>query len=646
MSDGVSNDYIESLGMSAEDYAKLSDDEQQAAIDSYVDSLEAEGKSAEEIEEQLSELKADLEAIADMYDEYAEELEDLETGDMSDSEKENVEELIETCENIIEEMNEGEERVDDGYDNYVAHNKNYDSNESAYVSDLTYDGQTYVYDMNGGDVYYESGDATLVSYDPSTGTIVLKVTNPDNPEEYCYVEIRTHNTSDPFASGDESDEDYLKEEGVTNDEGEVIQDVNADGFMNQDDIDAALEARDGSTLEDGKTQIYFSSGISSDDLETMKTTWPNDLLKMCYWGDSTKSFYEELYETDDEEESNLGVIEGYSDAVSGLTSSSVSSYTDGSLGELQDEAEAALETLFGYLDDPSQDLTDVWGEIFEQWAGLSDDEKALLLQYMTVTVALNAKDHFATLFGPMVSTIEEMLHGSTPDDYSVNDKVIILLLETQAGVGKYGGATAVWTTAMSPDGTTDGKWSDNEENVEAIGLYQELIGLMGGVPTGYESDTMDREEALTEGEAETEEAGGTVTDDIWNYSSVYGQVGNYGDTYANDMDWTDGVDDQILTSNLTTLVNGIENLLSDGEATVEEIVNYIISTIGSLPANQQDDTATALCALLHDKANDLFKKLKANDDFVGYMDGLINNRNNNPHNYKQVREWLGLSGKN
>lgn len=465
------SDTIDGLGISAEKYAQLSDDEQEAMINEYVATLEAEGKSAEEIENELAEVKASLEDIQELYEGYVDDLKDDDDDNSA---------LIAQCEALIEELEEGEDLLDDANSNYLKHNKSYESNESAYISDLVYDGQTYTYDMTGGDVFWSAGDVQLVAYDSATGTIKYKVTNPDNPEEYCYVEIKTKSADNPFNS-DQTETEYLEEENIINTRGEVITDVNGDGFMNEKDIEAALEQRYGNTLEDGQTQIYFSSGISAEDIDTMKNTWPTDLLKKCYWGEgNTTSFYDELFVT--EETTNLAVIEGYSSASEALSSKSISQYCDNELGDLADEAQAALDALFGYYADPSAaDISEIWSDIYASWSTLTDEEKATLIQYLALAVATSSPEKFAELFGPQASTLESMLdyQNSSHPNYTANDKLIVLLLESIGGVGKYGGTPYVWSKVFSPDGSEEGQWKDHEENDTAIENYINIMSQEG-----------------------------------------------------------------------------------------------------------------------------------------------------------------------
>lgn len=642
MSVSGSSDYIDQYGMTGEAYSELTDAEQIAVNDAFIASLKDQGKSDEEIAEALSELKTDLEVIQEIYEDYIDELKDLQSGNLDDDEEVKIDDLIDSCNKIIDEAEEAEEQtIDDSYDTYTEHNKTYGTGEDASITDLTLDGGTYTYEMSGGNVFIKTDASyhwTVEESNDETGVYKFKV--EDENGNYCYVEFKTNNVESPFGDDATADADYLVEEGVTNEKGEVISDYNLDGFMNQADMDDALEARDGSTLDDSTTDFYFSTGITSDDLDAMKG-WPEGLLRVSYWGDSTTSFYEELYGKE-EEDNNLSIIAGYDDAKAGL--SEVSPYADGPLSDLQDEAELALQTLFGYINDPTAaSITDVWADIFDQLSGLSEADQALIIQYLTLTVATNAKDQFATLFGSVVMTLENMLdyESDSHANYTTNDKIVVLLLENLAGGGNYGGASTVWSTVFSADGTKDGEWTNNNENVEAIEQYMEIISLMGGILSGVETKTLDYEKARLDSEEEVEEEGGTVVIDDNYYNTLYSNAVSYGNQYGGDdfLD-TDGIKQDELKADLQGLFNTLHDL---GEVSVDELCNAIQKYISNLPGEHIDDVACTFLIMIKETNSELYKQLIANSELKSFMKNNIDNGANVPDGYDKLENDLGLT---
>ncbi|MBI4411009.1 MAG: hypothetical protein HY541_00810 [Deltaproteobacteria bacterium] len=587
-------------GYSIEEFVGLTPEEQDAIL-----AQEWADLSAEELEEAKTEFDENISTYKDDLEDSADELEDIDDDP-------DAEELLAEVEAEIESAEETEDNVSEEAADIQEHTRTYTTDEAAYINgdDLEMDGGTYSYEMSGGDVYVE-GDAqwALVSADTTSGTYTFKVSTD---EGYCYVEVHTNNGVNPF--GEQTDEEYLQEEGVTNESGEVVEDYNADGFMNQDDIDAALEARDGSTLEDSKTQFYYSGGISSGYLETLKTTWPTDLLKISYWGDSTTSFYDELFGDETTSDSHVDVIEGYNDSVEGLTSTTVSQYTDGTLDStLQAAAEEALEALYGYIDDPSGDsVAEIWSDIWASWteAGLTDAQKATLIQYLTLTVALNDKTNFGALFGPAIITLETMLdyRSDAHENYTDADKLIVLLLEGQTGaVGNYGGSSAVWTTAFSADGATQGSWKDQDENVTAINNYKAIVAAMGGSLTGAETTALANEKAILETEEEAASEGGNVELSDDDYEKLLDNCNKYGDNYDTGAD--DGMTKSNRKAELTALVNKINDWIASG-VSAEELGDKIVNYIYGLNSDWQDDIAATIVVMLKELAPDLFKEIQ------------------------------------
>ena len=592
-------------GYSIEDLAGMSSEELNALLaQEWADLSEEELETAKtELDEEISAYKGELEDAAD-------ELEDAIDGIDDDAKRADAEELLEEVEEELAQVESLEETVGDEYVDIQEHSVDATDGSDVSISELDLDSGTYTYSMSGG-------------------------------------------STNPF--GDKSDEEYLQDEGITNSDGEVIKDYNLDGVMNQADIDAALKDRtalldkqnvfiqtDSSQhwtlvssnngtytfkVEDTSTEpptyayvtfenaadivFYFSNGITETDFETMKTTWPTDLLKNCYWGNSTTSFYDELFENESGEESNL----------------------DGALtSELQTAAEEALSALYGYIDDPSQSVSEIWNDLFAAWdsAGYTDAQQALLIQRLTLAVFINDSANFGTLFGPAIVSLETMLDykSDAHENYNANDKLIVMLLETKTGaVGNYGGATAFWTTVFSADGVTEGSWKDYDENVTAINNYKAVLTAAGVSLTGNEATALANEEAIQEEKAETATEGGTITMSENQKQDLLNDCAEIAVWVEGGLD--DGVTEANLTSALRTLVEEIYNW-SAGGISITDLQNKILNYINTLAQPEwRDDLAASIVILLGETNPDFLEKLLV-DDWAEDMNQIIYNGYDDP----------------
>lgn len=367
----------------------------------------------------------------------------------------------------------------------------------------------------------------------------------DDPEENTYTfTLRPRGILLEGETGPRSDEEYLREEEIVDEKGEVINDINLDGIYNHSDIEEALRQKNDPlmrqkvffllkpdhtlTLErynpeagevvfkvtdpegnfayfefenlSPETVFSFSSGVTEADFRS----WPEPFLKQSRLtqpdgSPSEKTVYDILFPTEIPEEDRLRVIPGYRESLEQLSRIALGldvldPFSDISLNvsgpsepsRMLPAAEKILRTLFGFLDqgDPSlEGLRDLWRKIEEDLRSFSEQDRSKILQAVVLALAKVDPELFARLCGPVVSLLEGVLEKETIDgstEPSAGAKLVILLLETKAGAGKYGGE-AIWQQ-LFPDpalGTPEtGTWqgeSSRASSLEAIRNYETIV---------------------------------------------------------------------------------------------------------------------------------------------------------------------------
>lgn len=620
------NDYIESLGYTLEDWARLSEEEQTATLRDY---FENEGLTTEEIEEAKTQLKEDLDKVREELEECADELDDLESG-ATEEESEEIEELLEKLDALEEELDEIKDLTVDVLDDLREHNIDGTDGRDIPITTLNLDGRTYTYNLSSG-------------------------------------------AAGPFGGGGAgSDREWLLEEGYINAQGHAIKEKDGVDGLTYNDIEAALAERqelaetqnitisttgnkhwilvgaDEATgtitfrVESGdefsivtftnaaNAVFFFTTGLSGADVDLIKGAefggtgpgWTEWFQRNAYWGDSEgspKSFWEELHPLSDEE--RYSAIAGYRDVIE-TQPGEVAPYTDP--GTVDEEQLREIENkIFDYLDSGStQPIPEFWAEILQNFTG----DKSLMLQQLIVTFYLKSKALFAKFFAPVILQMEAILNSGIELDSepTFGAKIAILLLETQTtGVGQYTADTIIQTlfgsTAVEGSVTNDGLWKDNDVNARVLPKINALIA-QGGTPLAG------IREALA---VETERAGTVevqLTED--QYDAISRKVSNYNyqdlmlDTAGSDSSYSDGVD-------FTELRDRIKEIclkLTEQEYTVEDMRAIILNWITSLDHDEMNDIANVLVHLLHDFSPELLTALTSGSEGTAWaneMWGLV-----------------------
>lgn len=627
MSSHISSEYIDEYNMTAEEYANLSSDEQQAINEAYVNNLESQGLSDEEIEEKLDELKEELSEIQNTYANALDDLENLETGSMSDSERQQYDKLMATLESIIDELKSADDDIDASLKNYEKLHQDYSDGADISISDAgALDGSTTEY-ITGGGGANPFGDTA--NYTKQGNYANSSIKNVVSEEEYLY--LLNNNIID------ESGVVIADQDGVEglnyNDIKTALQNKTTETVTNSqkvfintsDDEHWTLVSADESTgtyvfkVEDedgnycykkfiGATDVIFcfSSGINSSDIGTLKG-WPTSLLKHCIWGDGTsedgagiKTFYDELYPSTASDSAVLGAIDGYSDVYNGYSEAVTTLGNTPSNPSLEALYQQAIDLLYSMLDDPTQDINDIWSQINALCTGLNRQDKATLIKAIVLGISKSDPTHLATFIpAGMVTTLETYIRdaansANVSGGLDEQDKLVVMILESQCGAGLYG--PDIWAH-FSPDGTKEGDWKNHEENSSALTEFNKLFAGNASAITAATNES-----SLSSGNTgvgyKSSEA-----DALQN--NISGYVKKYAANELLDMDGTTEVE---ATTALNEIVGDINELWASG-ASVEEIREKILSDLRSLAGANQDDVACLLMALLKDKAPTLYNQL-------------------------------------
>lgn len=317
-----------------------------------------------------------------------------------------------------------------------------------------------------------------------------------------------------------SDDDV---QDVTNDEGEVVVDVNYDGKMNMDDIIAAEREdpllKSNIILTEGDVRIHkidpitntlelviFEKGgsdwtrvviknftqvnlvfdkLTEDHLEFFKDNIPPEYLKNWYAGNDDKSLFERLHIQNMETTERLQVISGYDELLDEDSFTAIADHLKNQTSEDYTKNlsnyENMIEEFFIYQDNPNSTQTP------EQFIAqfLSDSHLALadkkhLIHLFVVEVLKQAPTMKETLLAPIAEELEKILI----DGPSPMDRAIILLIETQLEFGgAYGGSSIVWTRVFSPDGERAGEWPlayliDFPAEMKVFDYYESLLNYL------------------------------------------------------------------------------------------------------------------------------------------------------------------------
>lgn len=506
----------------------------------------------------------------------------------------------------------------------------------------------------------------------------------DDPEENTYTfTLRPQGILLGDETGPRSDEEYLREEEIVNEKGEVIKDINLDGIYNHSDIEEALRQKNDPLMKQKvffllkpdhtlslerynpeageivfkvtdpegnfayfefknlspETIFSFSSGVT----EEVFRSWPESFLKQCRVTQpdgtpSEKTVYDILFPSEIPEEDRLRVIPGYRESLEQLNRIAfgldvLEPFSDLSLNmsvpsepsRMLPEAEKILHTLFGFLDEgnPSvEGLRGLWREIEEDLRPFSEKDRSKILQAVLLALAEVDPELFARLCGPVVGLLEGILGKDTIDggtEPSVGAKLVTLLLETKAGVGRHGGPE-IWNQLFpdpalgQPGATTwEGDAEARASSLEALRDYETIVtnfmdGDLGSRfnlvveyletgedPMAAEDPTTTNSEAAFE---LSEEDQRLVSLQTKTYNNVMENLPGLVEAYRSEEEKTTLVHDQ-----LRRFFIAFKNL---GEVSVQDMRNFMLTQFQGL----DKDVIAGVINLLRDYELELFAALK------------------------------------
>ena len=321
----------------------------------------------------------------------------------------------------------------------------------------------------------------------------------------------------------------------------------------------------------------------------------------------------------------------------------------------------AIETFFTHLDDPTQSPTDLFDGLLASWQsqGLTEADIANLIHYITLGIATQSKENMPTLLGPVVSQMEGLMmyEGEAPHENGTQmDKFISTLLETMAGPGDYGDGTStgMFTLGLTypPDGKHAGeKWKDMDENLWAalqtqnfykdngVSVPKELTDVIGFCEElgGTASIGGTSESEKTEESADAAAGSLEISDET--YTTLLANASAYGSRFGDSFIFaTDGVTQDSLTADLKSLISAMQ---SADLQTEKDMTNLIVNTITGMKAAHQDDCAAAFSMMLKELAPDIWKQLIGYSTFKSSMWGIIDNNNDEPDEWGDLKDMYG-----
>lgn len=649
MSNTVSREYIDQYGVTAEEYAKLTSEDQKALSASYVAELISEGLSPDEIETKLEELQDKINEVISEYQSELKELNSLENGDFTPETLDYQQKLEKQLDDLIAILEAEVDNIKAADDDFKKHRIALPNGGD--VGALEPGTEPYVCDMSGSDSISENplGDTTLAPLGDYQNSALYNVVSL---EEYSYLlnqniinkEGAVITGTGTFAEIDTA----LKTYEFTQDHTAVMMPTkNASGSpvtnitplsSNGGTDSFSVEFADGTSLiltfinVPDNMMYYFNAGIDS---AASLSGWPDDLLKQCTWGDGTSdvtdglvTFYDSLHQTEYTDEQKRGVISGYTDVKEGYDSitktyGTTSATAEGSVdsNKAQEAYSDAVDILYDYLNDPTaKDIDEVWDEVYDKFAelGLSPAEISAALQALVLSVQTNDPDHFSVLFqGNAVTRIEASLVASTSKTSSTNtltalDKLTIMVLEQFGAPGNY--ADLLTGGYFSSDGTTDGKWADHDENVWALTQFNTICGNSTGGTLPEAVTFLDNEK---EKAGITDTSGGGAKSAGYNSDqakAIEDSINDYVKKYnSNELIDVDGTTEAEAESDLYDIIPNITDLWKSG-APIADIRDAILKSLDGLTDKaNSDDVACLVMALLMDKAPTLFSQLFSSD---------------------------------
>lgn len=329
-----------------------------------------------------------------------------------------------------------------------------------------------------------------------------------------------------------SAETEAKVKKVVNDKGEVIQDANGDGALNYADVEHASQAdplkgqkifinttnqswslasanpatgeytfkvTEGENhsfvkFTGAKEVSFFFNNLNMPGEESLKG-WPTALLEKSFRGEDPVSLQEQIFPSAKQSTERLKAIPGYQNAIREEGFNATASQF-GIKSVDYNLFKKAVDEIYAAKDDPTKSREEILSKI----VGMGGKD---LIHALILGIGANSDDkaqaNLAELFGPSIIGIENAL--GDPKNYSANDKLTVMLLETQAdAAGKFGGKEffEVALASGSSKPYIPGLIVDKENPAEvqswidAVKKYEEATAVMGLSPSGDEKATIEK----------------------------------------------------------------------------------------------------------------------------------------------------------
>lgn len=642
---------LEVINLDVEDLVGLSEEQIKGKFEEKLPDLSSSELETfmEELRERLSEIEDELEALQDGY---ADDLDDAEDDDRASS--------VARYEAKLEEVNEALELLDDIDDiaeEVIEH-------ETLLNPAPTSEDYYFSYDTNDLN-QTDSGDEFNITLTGTRGTTGLDWDDEEDEEELTDV------NGDGFITY--ADKEAQAADSTTSFEGQdfffavnpgdTVELVSSNGNV----ATFQITTSEGKTLTvniEGDVNIYFE-GTNYVDMDAI-SSWPEELQERCFDNSDTMSFYDRLNEDEMSLEDRLAYIDGYEDVMNQETLNKIwaDQYADANAhnidnGTIKSASQAteyyqdAITKLYEWIDDTSsskESISTVWAEIFADWqeAGLNDFDFSTLIMNIVMGVSISGDSNtFNAFFAPVITTLEGYFKSSSTDNNTIStlEKMVITLLETQCKdpstgssvTGLYGGPD-IWTYAYAHEEGTgdevemvDGVFTDNDENVEVIDLYNDFVFSTGWMTnTGSEQSALENEEETVEANQAANDPNATtelsdeetisLKDELQGiYSSITSNKYWYG-TWLGKEEW-----DEAVGKLMNKLFDGDGNLVSNPKTAFKQVMDEMCKRKdnGKYKKDWADNLASGLLVAIDTECPELSKLIFKNDKY-GIVQFLYN----------------------
>lgn len=387
--------------------------------------------------------------------------------------------------------------------------------------------------------------------------------------------------------------------------------------------------------------IFFDSTEENFISESTYKSWPAELQKMTYFGDSLNSVYENEHPISDTEK--LKYVTTYDDAIAGIPE--VATHFGITSETIIGKTEEYFDMLYAYYNDSSGTATieEIWSDIILDMSSMSSQEKSDTILLLCMTLAMKADQEHTMVFlagaGSNISAIENvLLEDGGP--YSANEAMLVMFLETNLGaVGNYGGTT-MWDPnngkVLTYNGSgnlvvLDENFGTAEQMQEYLDLYNDTLALIGWATNNGTATEVS--EALQKNIDAEESTGGAGTVMTQEYLDALGKAASKFHPDAGDH-LLDGIDEKEFQQGVTAAIQamlGVTGSIPVSEAgDFGDLSYYIDALIGYLTSGIKNagDIAAGVVYALDKACPDLFEAMMiADPNLANTLRGIINSEN-------------------